>query len=97
MNAQASQSIPSFVSLRKTRDSVSVARFKLEWSFGSINIHVRHAINTYLSGQPGVIDVDFPGKNDLLDVKYDPALIRQKDIIRSLECPQIHLYEVTAY
>ena len=97
MNAQASKSIPSFISLRKTRDSVVNTRFKLEWSFGSITAYVRHAIHTYLSTQPGIIDVDFPGKNDLLDVKYDPAVIRQKDIIQSLECPQIHLYEVTAY
>ena len=96
MNAQASQSTPSFIPLRKTRDSIARARFKLEWAFGSINAHVRHAIHTYLSTQPGIIEVDFPGKTDLLDVKFDPAVARQKDIICSLECPQIQLHEITA-
>ena len=94
MNTESSQSIPSFIPLRKTRESVASSRFQLEWSYGPVNRHVQNAIFRYLITQPGIISVDFPGNTSRLDVKYDPVLVSQDEILQFLECPQIQIKEV---
>ena len=92
MNSNQAQSIPSFMPLKKSRLSVAKVSFQVDWSYGTINPHLKYAIRNHLERQKGIIGAVFTEtKSNELNVNYDPGMIKPDNIRDILECPQLKL------
>ena len=91
MNTVYSPAIPSFIPLRKTQESLANARFHVQWAFGVINTHLRHALVDYMSTKSGIVSVEFPENSKDITVKYDSSLVSPLEIAKAMECPQLQL------
>jgi len=88
-NTQCNQ---SFKPIRQNRLSVAKVSFLLNWSYGSINPHLKFAIRHHLERQRGVVGAVFTEtKTNELNVNYDPGMIKPEEIKDILECPQLSL------
>lgn len=82
----------SFKPIRQNRLSVAKVSFLLDWSYGSINPHLKFAIRHHLERQRGIIGAVFTEtKTNELNVNYDPGVIKPDEIKDILECPQLSL------
>jgi len=94
MSTVYSPTIPSFIPLRKTQESVVNARFRVQWAFGVINTYLRQALVDYMRTKSGIVSVEFPEHSKTITVRYDSAQVSPLEIAKTMECPQLQLQHI---